>query len=132
MEAQDMKLIEKLQSDFDKCAAKEGWTPQEICLMKDLEKIMYYIEAREALKNGQQGGYNDEFASGARGRRSYDGYSGRGNGSGMYYDDGMSGRRYYDDEKEHSVRRLRNLMENETNHEVKMAIQNVLRQLETR
>lgn len=129
MEVKDTKLIEKLQSDFDKYAAKDGWTPQEVCLMKDLEKIMYYIEVRDAMKQGQNVGSNDyEFASGMRGRRSYDGYPNRG----MYYDDGMSGRRYYDDEKEHSVRRLRNLMENETNHEVKMAMQNVLHQLETR
>ena len=115
----DKKLLEKFDVDFHKISSKEGWEPCDITLMKDLQKLMYYIEVRSAMKEGerQYPGYEYLEDSSYRGRDSmgrytsghggYDGgYNyrmGRGRGSGMmdmdpYYMDGArSGRRYYDD-----------------------------------
>lgn len=124
MEEMDRKLIEKLDADFHKWSSKEGWEPCDITLMKDLQKLMYYIEVRDAMKEGnkQYPGYehmdsersyrrsrNDmgQFTSGNRGYGSYDGRSMHGMppmndmqwgwNDNRYYDNQGSGRRYYDD-----------------------------------
>lgn len=116
----DKKLLEELDSDFHKISSKEGWEPCDITRMKDLQKLMYYMEVRDAMKKGekQYPGYEyiedmsyrgrDSMGRYTSGRGSYDtGYDNRmmvrGRGSGMmgmdpYYMDGMrSGRHYYDD-----------------------------------
>lgn len=107
MEGKMHKLIEKFENDFDKIASLDGWTKEQIEMMKDLEKLMYYIEARCAMKEGKYE-YEDDY-SGARGGRRRDSmgrYSsdydyGYDNRIPRYmYDDmsmrsgGMSGRRY--------------------------------------
>ena len=49
----------------------------------------------------------------------------------MYYNtNGMSGRRYYDDEKDNVIHELHRMMESKTDPEVKMAIQDAIRNLE--
>jgi hypothetical protein len=52
-----------------------------------------------------------------------------GNGP-WYYDDGMSGRRYYDGEKEDAIHKLHKAMDAETNPEFRMAIQEAIHMLE--
>lgn len=124
MEEMDRKLIEKLDADFHKWSSKEGWEPCDITLMKDLQKLMYYIEVRDAMKEGtkQYPGYEymDDDRSYRRGRNAmgqytsgnrgyYSNCDGRsmhnmppmndmpwGSYDNRYYDQG-SGRRYYDD-----------------------------------
>ena len=115
------KLIEKFDEDFHKISSKEGWEPCDITLMKDLQKLMYYMEVREAMKSGgeypgseymdERGyGYGDYDMSYRRGRDSMGrftsgdyGYGNRGGygdrGYGRSYDQGygrMPGNRYYD------------------------------------
>ena len=124
MDMKTQKLIEKYEGDFDKISSKEGWEPQDIEIKKDLQKLMYYIELRCAMKEGQQ-----DYRRQSRG--GYGGYGMMG-GSGRYYNDmgGGSGRRYYDDEKESALGRMYKMMESETNPEARMAIQMAIRELD--
>lgn len=109
MEAKKRKLIERFEADFEKIASLDGWTKEQLEMMKDLEKLMYYIEVRCAMEEGKDD-YEGEY-SGARRRDSMGRYSsgydydygyGYGNRMPRYmYDDmsmrsggGMSGRRY--------------------------------------
>ena len=124
----DKKLLEKLNEDFHKISSKEGWEPCDVTLMKDLQKLMYYIEVRDAMKgNGEypgseyiderRRGYGDYGMSYRRGRDDMGrftsgdmGYGNRGYGHDgpWYYDSGYdqgSGRRYYDDMRGASGRR---------------------------
>lgn len=70
MEAKMCRLIEKFENDFEKIASLDGWTKEQIEMMKDLEKLMYYIELRSAMKEGKNE-YEDDY-SGARGGRRRD------------------------------------------------------------
>lgn len=142
------KQVEEFQKDYDKIYAKGKWEPCDYTTMKDLQKLMYYIEVREAMKNGNdypgseymdQNSYNRGYSY-ARGGRMHNPSNGRfmPRGSGTYpmdngpwyYDDGMSSRRYYDGEKEDAVHKLHKIMDSETNPEFKMAIQEGIRMLE--
>lgn len=91
MEDMDKKLLEKLSSDFHKISSKEGWEPCDITLMKDLEKLMYYIEVRDAMKKGEKSYPGAEYIDDEmsyRGRDSMGRFtSGRGYNSYSSYDD---------------------------------------------
>ena len=150
----DRKLINKLKEDFHKISSKEAWEPCDITLMKDLQKLMYYIEVRDAMKNGEEYpgseymdergyGYGDfdmsyrgrdpmgRFSSGGRGYgRSYDPGYGRMPGNRHYDYMGGSGRRYYDGEKDSMVDYLHRLMDSENRPDMKNAMQMVARELE--
>ena len=137
------KQIEKFESDYDKIFSKGAWEPKDVTLMKDLQKLMYYLEVRCAMKEGEDypgSEYMDErsnsYASGGQARSPMTGrYMSRG-GSGtypMYYDDMRgSGRRYYDGEKEDAIHKLHKAMDNESNPEYRMAVQEAIRILESR
>ena len=147
MEDKMYKQIEKFEADYDKIASKEVWDPSDITKMKDLQKLMYYLEVRCAMKDGDdypgseymnRGSYTGHaYTGGNRGSGHYpmDGgpwYYDNGNGmSGRrYYDNGMSGRRYYDDERSNMVDHIRQMMANENNQERRMALQNLMRMYE--
>lgn len=122
MEGKEQRLIEKYEADFDKISSKETWSKEDITMMKDLQKLMYYLEVRCAMKEGTI----------ERGH-SYDSYHGYSNGrSGRWNPnyDGMYGRKYYDGEKEAAIHKLHRMMDSEDNPETRMAIQNVIRELE--
>ena len=132
MEAKDLRLIEKYEADFDKISSKEAWSKEDITMMKDLQKLMYYLEIRCAMKEGSvERGHSYDAHS----------YNGYGYSSGNAYDNGrsgrwspnygnMSGRRYYDGEKEAAIHKLHRMMDSEDNPETRSAIQNVIRELE--
>ena len=143
------KQVEEFQRDYDKIYDKGKWEPCDYTTMKDLQKLMYYIEVRDAMKNGgdypgseymDQNSYGHGYSY-ARGNRMHNPSNGRfmsrggsgtypmGNGP-WYYDDGMSSRRYYDDEKEDAIHKLHKAMDAETNPEFRMAIQEAIRMLE--
>ena len=149
MEEKMYKQIDKFEADYDKIASKEVWDPSDITKMKDLQKLMYYLEVRCAMKDG--GGYpGSEYMN----RGSYTGrpYTGGNRGSGhypmdggpwyydngnnmsgrRYYDGGMSGRRYYDDERGNAIEHLRQMMNTEGNQDRRMALQSAMRMLEER
>lgn len=138
MGANTKTLLEKFEDDFNKISSKDAWTREDIIFMKDLQKLMYYIEARCAMKDGEEypgSEYiEDERNSYRRGRSATTGRyvsrdSGRGgNGNNSY--DLYSGRRYYDDEKEHAIHRMKAMMESEENPEVRMAIKRTIAELE--
>ena len=52
--------------------------------------------------------------------------------SGMWNPNDISGRRYYDTEKENAIHKLHRMMDSEENPETRMAIQHVIRELESR
>lgn len=139
MDMEQKKQIEKFEQDYNAIFSKQAWEPHDITMMKDLQKLMYYIEVRCAMKEGSEDNWDSN-------ERSYRGqmrnplngqYMSRG-GSGMYpmggryYDGGMSGRRYYDGGREDAISRMNHLMDTETNPEARMAIQMAIRELEAK
>ena len=133
------RQIEKFESDYDQIFAKDAWTKDDIETMKDLQKLMYYIEVRCAMKdggeypgsdymNGRSYANRGQMRNTITGRYISDGRSGM---YPMYYDsEGMSGRRYYDSEKENAVHELHRMMESKNDPEIRMAIQEAVRHLE--
>ena len=151
MDIRDKKLIEKLDNDFHQLSSQEGWQPQDIELMKDLQKLMYYMEVRCAMKENeeyQNDSYGNEIENsrygmyGGYGNRYYDGgnMSGRGgysrNGYGMNSNRGsygnrpFSGRRYYDSEKENSMNDLRQMISMEQDPDKRSMLENIMHTLE--
>lgn len=152
-----MKEVECFQKDYDKLYAKGSWNKDELSMMKDLKKLIYYSLAIDSMQGGN--GYPGEkyMPDGMSGRRMRNPMNGqfmsgymyrdmnRG-GSGMYYppymDGGMyrdsgfyddmrsSGRRYYDSEKEKAIHKLHHMMENEDNAEKKNALKLAIAELE--
>ena len=144
---------ETFLSDYQKIYSKGSWTKDDLCMMKDLKKLIYYNLAIEGMENG--GGFpGSEYLgemSFARGRdgmgrfTSGDMMDGRG-GSGLYhyppmyggmsgnrYYDGsydQSGRRYYDSEKEKAIHKLHHMMENTDDPERKNALKIAINELE--
>ena len=135
------------QQDYEKMYAKGNWTPQEVSMMKDLKKLIYYNLVIDAMENGN--GYpGDKYMpdmSYARGRNSMGQFTSGDNWDrmsgnyphypdmgGMYYD-GMndrSGRRYYDSEKEKAIHKLHHMMDNTDDPERKNALKIALNELE--
>lgn len=111
------RQIEMFEADYDKIASKEVWDPSDITKMKDLQKLMYYLEVRCAMKDG-----NDYPGSEHMSR----GYDGRSYGRMPY------GRNYYDSERRDAIDRLHRMMDEENNQEVKMALHEVIRGMEDR
>ena len=153
MDSKTKKLIERYENDFDKLSANENYTPEQLTRMKDLQKLMYYMEIRCAMKEGQD--YpgsnfmpNSEERSYARHRDSMGRFASghypmmdNGNwyydnmGSGRNYYDGYdggntSGRRYYDSEKEKAIHYLHKRIDSESRPDVISDIQTVIRELE--
>lgn len=137
-----MKARERFVSEFNqmysKAAPEDKITKECVEVLKDLLKCIYYIDAIEGMASGLDG--EDEGYS--RGYSNNRGYSNRGY-SNRYYDGGYSGRRRdsmgrfsrtgsrsFDDERRNSMSRLHEMMNNEPNEEVRMAIQSVIRELE--
>lgn len=147
-----MKEVECFQKDYDKLYAKGSWNKDEIAMMKDLKKLIYYSLVIDSMQNGN--GYPGEeyMPEGMSGRRMRNPMNGQymsgymyrdmgHNGSGMYhypymdgnmyYDDmRTSGRRYYDSEKEKAIHKLHHMMENEDNAEKKNALKLAITELE--
>lgn len=125
------KQIERFDSEYNEIFSKSSWTKENIEMMKDLQKLMYYLEVRCAVK--EDGDYpGSEYMD----RRSYDRAPMHNSMNGhytydKYYDHGtMYGRRYYDSEKENAVHELHRLMDSKNDPEIKMAIQEVIHRLE--
>lgn len=138
MDLQDKKVLEELESDFHKIASKNGWTPEDYESMKNIQKLMYYMEVRCAMKEGQEA-RDARYTDGAKREwgQSYDrGTMPRG-GSGRYsYDRGsyryMPERRYYDGGRESSISEIRRAMAMEQDPEVREAMENVVMMMEDR
>lgn len=129
------KQNEDFQADFDKIYAKGTWTKDEISMMKDLKKLIYYNKVICAMDEGTEypGSEYMPDMSYARGRNPMNGqFVSRD----MYhypdwpnsYD--MSGRRYYDSEKEKAIHKLHHMMENTDDPERKNALKIAINELE--
>lgn len=137
-----MKEIECFKKDFDKLYAKGSWNRDEIALMKDYKKLIYYTLVIDSMENGGSYPGEEYMPNGMSGRRMRNPMNGQymsGNGmyhypymdGGMYYDDmRSSGRRYYDSEKEKAIHKLHHMMENEDNAEKKNALKLAITELE--
>jgi len=151
------KENECFQKDYDKLYAKGSWNKDEVSMMKDLKKLIYYNLVIDAMQNGDEypgseymPDMRNSFASRGRMRNSMGqftsggmrGYT-NGNMSGTYYDDwinnsnpyydgmGMSGRRYYDSEKEKALHQFHKMMENTDDPERKSALNFAISHLES-
>lgn len=132
------KARERFYSEFSqmysKAATEEKWSKDCVETMKNLLKCVYYIDVLDAMHNPE--GYDESYTrgpygiarSGAQHMDSMGRYTSRDGGY------GMSGRRYYsyDDERHATMDRLQNLMNNEPNAEVRMALQNVMNEMNMR
>lgn len=136
----DKKLIEKLEVDFQGLSSKNAWSPEDLERMKNLQKLMYYIEVRCAMKEGADypgEQYMDErsFDSRSYGGNSYArGSQNRGSsagrfGSGHYpmndYSYDMSGRRYYDSEHNALRNDLQRMMMSEKDPMIRQHMENL-------
>ena len=128
------KARERFYSEFtqmySKSASEEKWSKDCVEIMKNLLKCVYYIDVLDAMHNPDEydSGYSNN--SYARGRNSMGRYTSHDWGTG-----GMSGRRYYNsynDDRMATMERLQNLMNNESNGEVRMALQNAMNELSMR
>lgn len=136
-----MKARERFVSEFEqlysKVAPEDKIQKDCIEIMKDLLKCIYYIDAIEGMASG----FDDEDDGYSRNYPASRGYS-NGGYYGRSYDGGYSGRRRnsmgrfsrnsarsYEDEKRNAMNRLHEMMNNEPNEEVRMAIQSVMREL---
>lgn len=156
MDNRDRKIIDNLDNIFyqyaSQVSSQEDVEREYIENMKDLQKIMYYMEVRDAMKEGeyyQDDEYmNDSEQSGrSYGNRYYNGgnmYS-RGNGNSYtrggynrmsgrrgnsYMNGGSSGRRYYDGEKENSMNDLRQMLQMEQDPEKRSMLEGIMHVLE--
>lgn len=151
------KENECFQKDYQRIYDKGTWSKDEISMMKDLKKLIYYNLVIDAMENGGSypGSEHMPEMSFMRGRDAATGrymsraMNGMNGGSGTYYppymdgnswnsqrydDMGMntSGRRYYDSEKEKAIHKLHHMMENEDNAEKKNALKLAITELEQR
>lgn len=143
MEEATKKQIERYQNEFEQKFNKSTWTREDVENMKDLKKLEYYTKVICAMDDGgnypgseyieQRGmSYANQNRSPVTGRYT------SGNMSGhypMYYDSSngnMSGRRYYDDERMNAMEELRRMHQMQQNPEVRMALEQALRNLEAR
>lgn len=117
MDPKSRRLIARFENDFDSLSANEKYTKEQLEIMKDLEKVMYYIEARDLMRQQQSrpeymnspdmegGGYGvnrnamGRFTSGAYPmmmdeQRYYDNNGGNGYGYGGYGGNGNGGGGY--------------------------------------
>lgn len=153
-----MKENECFLKDYNKLYDKGTWNKDEIAMMKDLKKLIYYNLVIDAMQNSGDypGSEHMPEMSYRRGRnpmngqymsrdmRSMDNWNGMNGGSGMYYPQdymgdnnwswggNMSGRRYYDSEKEKAIHKLHHMLENEDNAEKKNALKLAITELESK
>lgn len=146
MGAEMKRQNEQFQEDFDKIFAKGTWTKDEIAMMKDLKKLIYYNKVICAMDEGGEypGSEHMPDMSYARGNQRHNPMNGQfmSNGSGIYYPDypmmngnryydmNSSGRRYYDDEKKNALHKLHHMMDMEENPEKKNALKIAINELE--
>lgn len=128
-------FIEKYEADFNKIASKDVWSKDDIAMMKDLQKLMYYMEVRCAMKDGEEypgSEYMPEMSRGSgRGRDSMGRYtSGNMYYPPNYYMNDASGRRYYDDAKKDAIHKLHHMMENTDDEGRKSALKLAIQELE--
>ena len=138
-----MKARDRFMSEFEqmysKVSSEEKITKECVETMKDLLKCVYYIDAIEGMASG----FDSDADGYSRGYTNNRGYMPRYSSDSRSYDDRYSGRRRdsmgrfsrtggrsYDDEKRNAMNRLHDLMNSEPNEEVRMAIQNVIRELD--
>lgn len=154
------KTRERLEDEFRQASSSEKWDVDNVDLMKNLLKSMYYIDVICAMKDGNDYPGSEympamSYARGGQRRnamgqysrngsydgRSYDmGYDNRGSGYyPMYpmnsydnYRGEMSGRRYYDDEMGSAVHKIEHMMETEMNPEKRKAMQDILGMIQMR
>ena len=124
MDVSTHKVLERLENEYQQYASSEKWTKDCVEMMKDLQKLMYYIEVRDAMKYGSND-YDDNERSYRRGpnMHSYNSYGNYG------YHGSTSGRRYYDSDAEQTKRRLQSIYDSESNPEVRDALMRVMHEL---
>lgn len=149
MEENTKKLIEKFEGDFQTLSSKNAWTPEDLTRMKDLQKLMYYLEVRCAMKEGADypgekymdersydgRSYNNSYARSMPNRSPSTGRFTSGHGYPMGYTyamNNMSGRRYYDSEHDKFVQDLHRMMDMETDPATREAMENVANMLQMR
>lgn len=156
------RLIDTFEKDFHELSSKGAWTSEDLVKMKDLQKIMYYLEVRCAMKEGNEypgseymdggssfrgrgrsgnsyggnsygGSYDNSYGGNSYDHPYYDGRGNRGGGGGSgNRSSNMSGRRYYDGEREKFMNELNRMMDSEQDPRTREAMENLARMIEMR
>ena len=87
-----MKEVECFQKDYDKLYTKGSWTKDEVSLMKDYKKLIYYNLVIDRMLNGESYPGEEYMPDGMSGRRMRNPMNGQYmSGNGMYRDMGRNG-----------------------------------------
>lgn len=130
----DKKLIEKFEADFQTLSSKNGWTPEDLEKMKNLQKLMYYLEVRCAMKEGADYPGEQYMDERSYDSRSYRGMPNRSPSTGRFtsghypmndYSYNMFGRRYYDSEHDSLRNDLQRMMMNEKDPMIRQHMENL-------
>lgn len=138
------KTRERLMDEFRQASSAEKWTKDCVEMMKNLLKAIYYIDVISAMDEGNEypgseymPGSGNSYARGRQNRNSMGQYTRSGtypmnymNSYNNGYRNNMSGRRYYDDEMGNIVHKLEHMMDNEMNPEKRMALQDIIGELQ--
>lgn len=137
------KARERLMDEFRQASSAEKWSKECIELMKNLLKSVYYIDVICAMEDGEDYPGSDympdrSYARSAQRRNAMGQYSRNGSYgaypsnsyNGSYRRDGMSSRKYYDNEMGNAIHKLEHMMETEMNPEKRMAIQEILNDIQ--
>lgn len=126
------RFYQEFNQMYSKAATEEKWTKECVENMKNLLKCIYYADVIVAMHGGEEDNYDQRNWSGARSRNAQGQFSR--NGSYSYGGYPMSsGRRYsYDDERMNAIDRIRGMMDNESNGEVRMALERAMHELNMR
>ena len=138
------KTRERLMDEFRQASSAEKWTKDCVEMMKNLLKAIYYIDVISAMDEGNEypgseymPDSGNSYARGRQNRNSMGQYTRSGNYPMNYmnsynngYRNNMSGRRYYDNEMGNIVHKLEHMMNNEMNPEKRMALQDIIGELQ--
>lgn len=135
------KDLERFWSEYDQVSSKDKWTKDDIELMKNLLKCLYYkkvVCAMDEAEEYDEGDYASGMSYASRGpRRNMNTGRYMPSGSGAYpmngpYYDNRPDRRYYDDQKQMAIHRFESMAEAERDPEMRAAMQELVRMVQNR
>lgn len=136
------KDIDRFWSEYEEISSKEKWDVNDLEKMKNLLKCIYYKEVICAMDEASEDGYEYRgmpSRSYARGNPRHNPNTGRFMSGSYpmndnYYDDGMSGRRYYDDggAKQMALHRFESIAEAERDPELREAMKELMHMVQSR
>ena len=129
MDKEDRRVLDELESDFHKVASQPAWSDNDIEKMKNLQKLMYYMEVRCAMKEGRE--YpGSEHMEDWDSRKSYARSMPVRRMSYTFPYGYPSGRRYYDSGRGNWIEDIRHMVSMEQDPEIREQLEHAMRMRE--